>query len=221
MLTDQDKFIYNSFLIANKTNQNKPFKVRKNFDKIDDSVYIQIKKLACFFERNKNINQSDFFNAPYSVYGKDNYFGIEFYNTRKAVKCYSIYIKQKQRNDPDSDEVITECKECCKFIYDFCVTNNITLFEYNNLYTESTPKVVQHLKEHKINFYMIHALKADRIISRVESNLLDFLIPDFNLLLRDTRVNYLRSKKLKTMLEKALISIEKQLTKYKTITNNK
>lgn len=215
MLTDQDKFVYNSYLVATKTNQNKPFKLRKNFDKLEDSVYIQLKKLSSFFDRNKNINLSDFFKAPYAIYGKENYFSIDFYNTRKAIKCYSIYIKQKQRSNPDSESIINECKECCKFIYEFCKLNKITLFEYTNLFVESTPKVIQHLKEHKINFYMLHALKADKIISRVEYDLLDFLIPDFNILLRDTRVNYLRSTKLKTLLEKALISIEQQLTKQK------
>jgi hypothetical protein len=213
MLTEKEKYIYNSYLIALRSNQNKPFQLRKDFDDIKPEVYTNLKKLSTFFDRNQSINISDFFKAPFKI-DKNSYYEISFYNTRRALKCYTLYMKQKSKIDPDSQENIEECKSICKFLYKYCMDRGITLGEYKTLFEGKTPLILQHLKEHKINYYIIHALECSTTFQKIESDLLDFLIPDYNILLRETRMNFVRSK-LKDQLREILRGIEQQLTKEK------
>jgi hypothetical protein len=75
-LTEKEKSIYNCYLIASRTIQNKPFKLRQDFNSIDSQVYTTLKKLGIFFQKYNNIKQVDFFTAPFSYYGIDNFFDI-------------------------------------------------------------------------------------------------------------------------------------------------
>lgn len=214
-LLEQEKNIYNTYLIASRTAKNKPFKIRRDFDTIDDKTYTSLKKLNLFFEKNNNIRQIDFFTAPYSYYGSDNYFDLHFFLTPRALKCYTLYQKKKETDNPDSEEIINRCKECCSFLYKFCKENNISLHEYKNTINGTTPIIIQHLREHKINFYVLHGLECDRIIRQVEAELLDFFVSNFQNILQETRVNFQRSTRLKTVIREALSIIEKQLLKNK------
>ena len=215
-LTEKEKSIYNSYLIASRTVQNKPFKLRQDFTSIDSQVYTTLKKLGLFFEKNHNIKQVDFFTAPFSYYGADNFFDIHFFLTPKAIKCYSLYIKKKETQDPDNADTISSTKNCCVFIYKYCKDNNLTLHDYKNLINGTTPIVLQHLRDHSINFYTLHGLQCDRTIRQVEPDLLEFFISNFENLLNDTRINFQRSIKLKVIVREALSIIENQLLKNKT-----
>jgi len=215
-LTEKEKSIYNSYLIASRTVQNKPFKLRQDFTSIDSQVYTTLKKLGLFFEKNYNIKQVDFFTAPFSYYGADNFFDIHFFLTPKAIKCYSLYIKKKETQDPDNADTISSTKNCCVFIYKYCKDNNLTLHDYKNLINGTTPIVLQHLRDHSINFYTLHGLQCDRTIRQVEPDLLEFFISNFENLLNDTRINFQRSIKLKVIVREALSIIENQLLKNKT-----
>jgi hypothetical protein len=214
-LTDKEKSIYNSYLIASRTIKNKPFKLRQDFSAIDDQVYITLKKLGLFFDKNSNIKQVDFFTAPFDYYGADNYFDLHFFITPKAIRCYSLYVKKKETQDPDNDNTVTNCKECCAFIYRYCKENNLTLHDYKNIINGTTPLVLQHLRDHKINFYTLHGLQCEKAIRQVEPDLLDFFISNFENLLNDTRINFQRSVRLKTVIREALSIIEKHLLKNK------
>jgi hypothetical protein len=214
-LTDKEKNIYNSYLIASRTIKNKPFKLRQDFSTIDDQIYTTLKKLGLFFEKNNNIKQVDFFTAPFDYYGSDNYFDIHFFITPRAIKCYSLYAKKKETQDPDNDGTIANCKECCSFIYRYCKENNLTLHDYKNIINGTTPLVLQHLRDHKINFYTLHGLQCEKTIRQVEPDLLDFFISNFENLLNDTRINFQRSVRLKTVIREAFSIIEKQLLKNK------
>lgn len=214
-LTDKERNIYNSYLIASRSVKNKPFKIRQDFDTIDSQVYITLKKLGIFFTKNSNIKQIDFFTAPFDYYGVDNHFNLHFFLTPKAVKCYSLYKKKKETQDPDSEDTITSCKQCCSFIFKYCKENNLTLHDYKNTINGTTPLVLQHLRDHKINFYTLHGLHCDRIIRQVESDLLEFFISNFENLLNDTRINFQRSTRLKVVVREAFSIIEKQLLKNK------
>jgi hypothetical protein len=215
-LTEKEKSIYNSYLIASRTVQNKPFKLRQDFTSIDSQVYTTLKKLGLFFNKNNNIKQVDFFTAPFSYYGADNFFDIHFFLTPKAIKCYSLYIKKKETQDPDNADTITSTKNCCVFIYKYCKENNLTLHEYKNIINGTTPLVLQHLRDHSINFYTLHGLQCDRTIRQVEPDLLEFFISNFENLLNETRINFQRSIKLKVIVREALSIIENQLLKNKT-----
>lgn len=210
-ITEKEKLIYNSFLIASRTAKNKPFKLRQDFSKIDPTTEVVLKKLSLFFTHNSNITPTDFFIAPYKCYGPDNYFDIQFFISRKAVKCYSIYCKQRETASPDSEEAIDYIKKCCSFIYKFCKENKLTLSEYKNLINGSTPIILQHLRDHKINFHIIHAMNSDRVLNQVESDLLNFYIKDFHKLMNETRILFQQSTKLKIVARQALKIIEDKL----------
>jgi len=127
MITEKEKSIYNRYLYASRKVKNKPVKLRQNFDKINDTDVVALKKLNLLLSKYKHINYSDFFIAPYKIYGADNYFDLTFFNTRKAIKCYSLFCKEKQVQDPDGEESINTLKGCLKFIFNFCSDNQITL----------------------------------------------------------------------------------------------
>jgi hypothetical protein len=75
------------------------------------------------------------------------------------------------------------------------------------------PIIIQHLKDHSVNFYVLHALDCNKNLRSVGQELLDFLIPDFNIINNETRINYCKSNKLKHTLSKALDIIKQQLEK--------
>lgn len=219
-LTDLEKNIYNAYLIASRSVQNKPFKIRKDFSSIDDETYILLKKLALFFIKNNSVKLNDYFIASYDYYGKENYFDLKYFLTPKAIKCFSLYMKKKETQSPDNEETINNCKECCSFIFKYCKEHNLTLDEYKNLINGTTPIVMQHIRDHNINFYVLHGLECEKIIRQVEPDLLDFFIKDFNNILNETRVNFQKSTRLKVVIRKALSIIENQLIKLKITNNN-
>lgn len=215
-VSEKEKRIYNSYNISYRKANNKPFKIRKDFTDLDPTTILVLHKLSSLFERNPTINIDDFFIAPYKVYDSQTYNPIDFYLTRKALKCYTVYKTEKEKENPDSDEVIERCKAACSFLYKFCRINNITLDQYKSMIVGTMPIIVQHLKDHSVNFYVLHALDCNKVLRSVGQELLDFLIPDFNIINNETRINYSKSTKLKHTLSKALDIIKQQLEKQTT-----
>jgi len=213
-ITEDEKRIYNAFLIASKRAKNKPFRLRNNFTDISDEVYINLKKLGAFFNHNQTISCGDFFWAPYEVYSKEEYFDLSFYNTRKAIIAYSQYMRKRETFDPDSDACIEGCKTALKNIYTFCLTHAITLNDYKNSSNPIPPFLLQ-LKEHTINFYVLHGLDIERRVKQIEPELLDFYTKDFYNLFYLTRTKFLTSNRLKTVIRDGLKIIEKKLLTFK------
>lgn len=213
-ITEDEKRIYNAFLIASKRAKNKPFRLRNNFTDISDEIYICLKKLGAFFNTNQTISCNDFFWAPYEVYSKEEYFDLSFYNTRKAIIAYTQYMRKKETLDPDSESCIEGCKAALKNIYTFCLTHAITLNDYKNSPNPIPPFLVQ-LKEHTINFYILHGLDIERKVKQIEPELLDFYTKDFYNLFYQTRTKFLTSNRLKTVVRDGLKIIEKKLLTFK------
>jgi len=208
-LTVDEQFIYNAYLIASRRAKNQPVRLRKDFSKITDEVYIQLKKLGSFFESNKSIPLNEFFWSPYEAYSKDEFFDLGFYTTRKAIVAYTRYMHKKETQDPDSDNCINDCKQALKTIYNYCVDHKSTLQRYK--LDTGIPAFLLHLKEHKINFYIIHGLDVDRSLKNIEQELLDFYCKDFYTMYSSTRVKFLSSKHLKEVVRKGLKIIEEKL----------
>jgi hypothetical protein len=208
-LTVDEQFIYNAYLIASRRAKNQPVRLRKDFSKITDEVYIQLKKLGSFFEANKSIPLNEFFWSPYEAYSKDEFFDLGFYTTRKAIVAYTRYMHKKETQDPDSDNCINDCKQALKTIYNYCVDHKSTLQRYK--LDTGIPAFLLHLKEHKINFYIIHGLDVDRSLKNIEQELLDFYCKDFYTMYSSTRVKFLSSKHLKEVVRKGLKIIEEKL----------
>ena len=223
MINEKEKSIYNSFLYASRKAKNKPVRLRQNFDNIESKDEVALKKLNLLLSKYSHINYSDFFIAPYKVYGPDDYFDLSFFNTIKAIKCYSIYCKEKEVQDPDSEECINTLKECLKFIYNYCYDQKITLEEYKTYVPGTgvkisrkgaTAEIFWHLKNHKINFYILHAFDMDAAVKIKDKEIFDWLIKDFTDLYSKTRVKFISSKSLKHKAKKGLKIIEQNLLKF-------
>lgn len=213
MITEKEKLIYNSYLYASRSVKNKPVKFRQNFDKLDSRSEVALKKLSIFLSKYNHINYNDYFISPYKVYGVDNYFDLQFFNTRKALKCYSLYCKEKELQNPDSEDSIDTLKDCLKFIFDYCCKHKITLEQYkSSTNTEgSVPKIFKHLKDHKINFYTLHSLNIEKLIEEQDKEIINWIIKDFPTLYNGTRVKFITSKILKEKARKGIKIIEEQL----------
>lgn len=215
MITEKEKHIYNSFLYASRKAKNKPVRLRQNFENLQSEHGVALKKLSQLLSKYTHINYSDFFIAPYKVYGADNYFDLTFFNTRKAIKCYTLYCKDKQIQDPDSEESVETLRECLKFIFNFCIDQKITLSTYKNFIEEggALPLIFTHLKNHKINFYTLHSLDMDPVVKR-QDDVLTWVISDFFDLYNKTRVKFISSKLLKEKAKKGIKIIEQKLLKF-------
>jgi hypothetical protein len=211
MISEKEKIIYNSFLYTQRISQNKPFRPRQNFDKITGTEEASIKKLFLLLSKYRHINYNDYFIAPYKVYGKDNYFELSFYNTTRALKCYTMYMKDKELSDPDHPETLESSKECLKFIHKYCTREKITLDQYKNAVDGTMPLILQHLREHKINFYIIHSLNVEAKLKQIDNQLLDFIVKDYNQISSATRTKLAASKLLKEKIKNGIKIIETDL----------
>lgn len=211
MIEEKQKKIYNSFLRATRASKNKPYRLRQNFDNITPTVELALKKLDSFFSAHPTIRYYDFFIAPYNVYKDQEFFDLKFYTTYKAIKCYATHIKQLEFEDVDSDMVIERCKDCCVNIYKFCRENKITLEEYKTRQEGAIPLYMQHLKEHRINFYTLHSLDVKVPSTREDTEVFKFMFDDFHTTLHTTRLKFIKSTRLKETLRSALHKIEDKL----------
>ena len=211
MISDRQKSIYNSFLRATRTIKNLPFNQRSKFDNFDNTKELILKKLEIFFNTHSSINVYDYFIAPYRIYTSDEYFDLQFFITRKAVKCYTEYIRNREVENPDSQEIIDKCKECCSFIYYFCKENNITLQEYKNKKINDTPIVLHHLKDHKLNFYTLHGLEIANLLTPQDSSIYNFMFQDFYETYNATRSKFIRSTRLKVVMRASFKLINERL----------
>lgn len=94
-MTEFEKRIYNSWLATTRSQQGKPFKIRKKWQGFTDKPeYMSIKKLAKLFLRYDNINIDEWFKAPYIVYPEKIQYDLKHYTLMKSYNTYRLY-KQK------------------------------------------------------------------------------------------------------------------------------
>lgn len=153
MCTEFQKKIYNEHLKSSRIAKGQPFRLRKNFEKLHESDKLNLIRLESFFASNEYINISDFFNSPYSIYSKDEYFDLKFFTTQKAIAVYSLYMKHIMEADPDS--IIDRIVFGVKFINKFCSDNNITLDQFADHETGLYPTFILHLKKFIYPLYVI------------------------------------------------------------------
>jgi hypothetical protein len=107
MCTDFEKLIYNEFLKESRKAKNQPYRLRKDFTKIDNTTQLSLKKLSYFFIKHKDINPTEFFKAPYQIYSPEETFRITFYTTQKAIHVYKIYKESLKKVDsPEITDMI-------------------------------------------------------------------------------------------------------------------
>ena len=134
-------------------------------------------RLEKFFLSNPNINISDYFDAPYHIYGVDEYFDLKFFTSQKSVSIYSLYIKTVMESDPD--KILDRILSGLKFIKDFCLQNNINVLDYGNHMTGLYPTFVLHLKSFIYPLYIIFYIpNAEQNFNKIPQNEKIFLFSD-------------------------------------------
>lgn len=211
MLSEIQKNIYNSFLKVTRTVKNKPFRYRKNFESIDSTTEVILKKLERLFASHSSISYDTFFTAPYKVYNDQEFFDLQFFVTQKAIKCYTTYVKQREIENPDSESAINMSKAACSFIYKFCKSSEITLDKYKNSVEGNIPLPILHLKEHKINYYTLHALYIKNLISPDMKSIFTLMFDNFFNTYSATQQKFIKSVRHKSTIRTALKLIEEKL----------
>lgn len=207
MITEQQQIIYNNFLISSRLG--KPFKIKKDFSNLEEDKVVSLQKLSRLFNTYPNLIQEDFFMAPHTLYPDESYYPLEFYTKPKAIKCYTQYVKQLEIQDPDSADSLRRLAESLKFVVKYCIENNLQLSEYEVNIEKSMPCFVQHLKDHKINYYTLHSLTFKK--PQIESRILDFIFPDFYEVFQKSKNKFYSSKKMKEFAKQARIKLENKI----------
>ena len=209
MISSFQQKIYNDHLAISRKMREKPFKIRKNFSDLEDNKVAYLQKLEKMFSSYPSIKVEDFFTAPYVIFEDDQYFDLEFFLTSKAKKAYSQYMKKIEMDDPDSENSLKRLADSLKFIKNFCKENALTLDKYPLYISDSIPNIIDHLKNHHINMYALHALGVSKI--EVENRILDFIFSDFWITFQKTKNKFYLSKKMKEFSRQAIDKIKKQL----------
>ena len=194
-MTALEKNVYNTFLRISRSRQNKPFKLRKDFSKFQDTEnYVYVKKIAMLLANHQHINIEDFFNAPYEVYPDDaSRVDLKFYTSLKATSVYSIY--KKKQDDMLPDEQTDRVKDSLFFIYNFCKDNNLDLDSYIKHKTGTEYSFMLHLRERKVNIYTLFGMKHfDTIMTRMNPDAAKFTIGHLYSSLDLYRSRYYNSK---------------------------
>tara|TARA_R110000824_G_scaffold42105_1_gene124421 strand:- start:154 stop:798 length:645 start_codon:yes stop_codon:yes gene_type:complete len=210
-ITSAEKRIYNKYLAVTRSSQNKPFKLRENFDEFEnDPNYVFIKKLSIFFKKYHNVNQDDFFKAPFVIYSDKGYYDLKFYTSQKALKVYTLYQTKKQDELPDTSNQLYFIKQSLNFILKFCKSNNISVSEYINHLTNGTNSFILHLKERKISIYVLFGFEsAENLLKSLGNDLLEFIFKDLKNKLDIYRTRYYTSNQAKVLIKEGLKKITK------------
>lgn len=215
-ITELEKLLFNKHLAVSRSEKNKPFKLKKNFnDIIDTDKHKHLKRISILFSKHPEINPDTFFKAPYRLYPDVQYFGLDYFSTMRAVKAYTTYKKQIFLQDPDSQ--LEQVKESLKFIAHFCIENNLYFHQYPYHRTTDLFTWMQHYKQNKINAYSV--MEFPNIFSSVKSlaeDIQKIFVSEFIEQFQNLYMSYNKSQELKPYIQKAIpvLSdfVERQLT---------
>jgi|688.fasta_scaffold474635_2 hypothetical protein len=213
-LEDFQKRIYNTYLKTSRKGLG--IKFRKNFDNISEYHVLNLKKLSSFFKKYPHINVDEFFDAPTSVYENEPYPQLSFFNSRSAIRCYSLYKKKIEDQNPEQQS--ESIKNSLIFIGSFCIQNNIDISEYLNHKTGCITSWLEHYRQRKINPYSL--MEIGDIISNIDKHQEDELCL-FSENLKEKihlyKIRYRKSKKtmdlVKSGTNKISFFIKKRLQK--------
>jgi hypothetical protein len=186
----QEEQLYNIYLKISRSINNKPYKVRKNFDKFSETEdFVYLNKLVRFFNQHNHIIIEDFFAAPFLIYPDEEYFDLKFYTTQRAIKTYSMFHDKYLLETPDSEHTQQKVKESILFIYNFCKERKVPVQEYLNISTGSVPDFIIHLKDRKICLYILFIFEnIYSIIKELDKEIINSVYP---LILK---INFFRTK---------------------------
>lgn len=202
-MTDLEKDIYNKYLRISRTKQNKPYKLRLNFEGFEEKDdYIYVKKLSLFFEKYKHIKIEDFFNAPHVVYSANSStYDLKFYSSYNATKVYTLYKKKLLALDPDNEIVYEKTKDGVKFILNFCKDNNIKCNQYFHHVTDKFNTFWMHLKDGYINVYCLFLTESlYKIYNSSDKDVINMMLENLMQNINMYRTIYYNSTKTRKLI---------------------
>jgi len=211
--------------MVTKSSQNKPFTLRKNFDGFEDKPeYLYIKKISKFLNKFPQIKPELYFKAPFMIYDDLDYISLDFFTTRKALKAYTVYMKQKNEESPDSKEHLEFIKESLRFIAMFCIKNKIPIREYVTHKTGVTYSWMKHFKEHNISVYVLFELpNIFNIVGQTPEDEKELFLGDIGNKLHIYKMKYMNSKEAINLIRKGykkIITLVDQQNKRKKTRDN-
>jgi len=179
-MTDFEKLIYNVYLAETRKGQNKPYKRRENFDKVDESTKLYLLRLSNFFKKHRSIDLKNFFQAPYKIYKDKSHHGLDFYLSMKAIKLYREYINKLNRQNADSDDSKEAFRRSAKFVLKFCKNNKIKFEDYIIYRKENEMNsFFDHLKHGKVSIYFLFMFsKFDSQMKTLDVEMRKFILGD-------------------------------------------
>lgn len=87
MITEHQQRIYNTYLKVYARNNERGYKQRKDFSKIDENIHKTLQRLERFFNEHSNIAVGDFFQSGFTFLNRK-FVPIEFFVTYKAIVGY-------------------------------------------------------------------------------------------------------------------------------------
>lgn len=210
-MTEQEKLIYNNYLIVTRSKQGKPFKVRKDFEKFEEQkCYSYVKRLCAFFNRYPHIKIKEFFEAPYNIYTDTQHLSIDYYLTRAAIKSYSLY--QKKLQDLSPDYQIESIRASLQYIGSFCIRNNLSLEQYIYHRTGCIYTWMLHYREHNINIYSLFEMgDILSIVSNTPSDEQELLTDDLSKTITTFKTRYITSNTAKQFVREGTTRLKKFL----------
>ena len=203
MINEEEKQFYNMYLTVSRSCRNKPFTIRKNFDKFEDSSeHLYVKRLCRFFRQFPQIKPRVFFMAPFELYKDIEHIDLKFFTTQKAVGAYTVYMRQLQEESPDSEHHIGFIKDSLRFIGMFCIKNKIPLEEYPTYSGGVTYSWMKHVKEHNVSIYVMFAYpEIFGIIRSTPNDELDLLLGNIAVGLSGYKNRYDTSKEARRIIK--------------------
>ena len=203
-MTDYEKLIYNKYLAVTRSSQGKPFKLRQDFSKLDESTKVYLIKLASFFNKHKSISIDKFFKAPFHIYKDKPHITLDFYLSMKAVKLYREYINHLNRQSPDSEESLSSFKNSLKFVIKFCKDKGIKFTEYISFKeNNSMNSFFEHLKHGKVTLLFLFQFNTfEQELKTIDNELRQHILGDTYNDVSKVRVKFYNcSEKTKTIFK--------------------
>jgi hypothetical protein len=200
------KYIYNTFLKVRAEIEGRPYRHRKDFKKFKDIHFLE--KLGRLFSSYPHINKEHFFRAPYKVWNDVSFFNLEFYTKRKALKCYVEYKKYLLTLSPDDSHHLKAVIDSFYFIKSFCIKENISPKNYLE-HKDGIFSFLTHLKEDRVSIYALFTWDNFRSVfkNEVDSELKNMLYGDMYLEYDILYRKYINSKKCRELSKKCLQKI--------------
>ena len=158
-ISEIQKKIYNLYLKSLRINNNKPFRARKDFKKLESDLITitYLKKLEDVFKKYPAFFSEAYFDAPYKLYDdEDNVYTLKFFSSQKGISTCIAYFKSLRDGDPNKQHQFL--KDSFHFIAQFCLEKGLTLDRYTSYCSVSQRDCLKHLKEHKISWYSIFGI---------------------------------------------------------------